>query len=101
MTTETRAPGEVIVSEGEVGQRVYLINQGIADATTQGQPTHQLMPGEAFGRITEFSNTRVGETVSARTPLELFVLTHDAFEEILQTDKDLAQHVKLHLMSRQ
>jgi hypothetical protein len=33
--------------------------------------------------------------------MELFVLTHDAFEQVLRTDKDLAQRVKLHLMTRQ
>ncbi len=101
MTAESRAPGEVIVREGELGNQLYLINQGTADATSQGQPPRQLMSGDAFGQITEFSDKRVGETVSARTPLELFVLTHDAFEQVLRTDKDLAQRVKLHLMTRQ
>jgi putative ABC transport system ATP-binding protein len=101
MTTERRPAGELIVREGEVGERIYLINQGIAEATTQGQPRRELMPGEAFGQVTEFSNIPVGETVISRTPLELFVLTHDAYQEVLQTDKDFAQHVKLHLMSRQ
>jgi putative ABC transport system ATP-binding protein len=101
LTTETRPAGELIVREGEVGERIYLINQGIAEATTQGQPPRQLLPGDAFGQVTEFSDIPVGETVISRTPLELFVLTHDAYQEVLQTDKDFAQHVKLHLMTRQ
>ncbi|HKI20480.1 MAG TPA: ATP-binding cassette domain-containing protein [Isosphaeraceae bacterium] len=101
MTAESRAPGDVIVREGEFGDRLYLINQGVADATSQGQPPGKLTSGDAFGQITEFTETRVRETVTARTPLELFVLTHDAFQQVLQTDKDLAQRVKLHLMTRQ
>jgi len=101
MTAESRAAGAVIVSEREVGDRIYLINQGCANATSHDQAPRQLSSGDAFGQITDFSDERVRETVSAQTPLELFVLSHDAFQQVLRTDKDLAQRVKLHLMTRQ
>ena len=38
MTVASQPAGEVIVREGDLGDRMYLINQGIADATSQGQP---------------------------------------------------------------
>jgi putative ABC transport system ATP-binding protein len=101
MTAELRNSDEVIVREGEVGDRFYLINQGFAEATSQGQPPRRLVPRDSFGRLTEFSDERVGETVRACSAMELFVLTDDAFREVLRTDKDLEQRVKLHLMSRQ
>jgi CRP-like cAMP-binding protein len=101
MTVESRAPGAVIVRAGELSERLYLIDEGIADATSEGQPPRQLTSGDGFGQITELCDRPAENTVTARTRLELFVLTHDAFEQVLQTDKDLAQHVKLHLMTRQ
>jgi putative ABC transport system ATP-binding protein len=101
MTGESRAAGEVIVREGEIGDRICLINQGFADATSEGQPPRELRPGDAFGQIADISDKPVGETVRARTPVELFVLTRDAFQQVLLTDKDLAHRVKLHLMTRQ
>jgi putative ABC transport system ATP-binding protein len=101
MTAESRPAGDVAVREGEPGYRVYLIHQGYADASAAGNPARQLGPGDSFGEITEFTDVRIPETVRACTAVELFVLTRDAFQEVLRTDKGLAQRVKLHLMTRQ
>lgn len=101
MTAESRAAGDVIVHEGKVGDRIYLIDEGFADATFAGKPLRQLAPGDPFGQLTEISAKPIEETVSARSPIELFVLTREAFQQVLQTDKDLAHRVRLYLMSRQ
>ena len=60
-----------------------------------------LTTNQTFGSLTAVSQLRVEETVTVKTPMEAYVLTTPAFQEVMQTDKALAERVKLHLMSRQ
>jgi putative ABC transport system ATP-binding protein len=101
MTVEYRSRGEIIVHEGEHGDRCYVIGQGTALATRQGAPARTLTEGGFFGRITDISQLRVDDTVQAETDLELYRLTQTDLQRVLDTDKDLETHLRQYYMSRQ
>jgi hypothetical protein len=63
--------------------------------------THTLATNQTIGGLTGVFHHRIEETVTVKTPMEAYVLTTEAFQEVLRTDKALADLVKLHLMSRQ
>ena len=70
-------PGQEIVREGEVGQRLYLIWKGEVDVTRGGlssEPIVTLGPGQHFGETAIFQNVRRTATVRARTRVELISL---------------------------
>jgi putative ABC transport system ATP-binding protein len=101
MTVECRRAGETIIREGEIGERSYVIAQGVAEASSGDSPPRRLHVGERFGRITASAREPNPETVRAKTDVELFTIARGDFMYILATDKSLEEHVRLHYMNRQ
>ena len=71
--------GQMIVRQGDHGDRFYVIADGEADVTTDGRLIRTLTPGEGFGEIALLRDTPRTATVSARTPLQVFTLDRRHF----------------------
>ena len=66
--------GHVVIHQGEHGDRFYVIADGEADVIRDGRVIGTLEPGEGFGEIALLRDAPRTATVSARTPLRLFML---------------------------
>jgi putative ABC transport system ATP-binding protein len=87
MSEEAFAPGSVIIRQGDVGDKFYMIHQGIVDVTRvkDGSTFHdQIAAGGFFGEVALMTLEPRNATVVARTDVELFVLKKDQFQEILR-----------------
>lgn len=71
--------GTTVFSQGDIGDRYYLIESGEADVLGDGRLVATLGPGEGFGEIALLRRTPRTATVVARTDLELQALTADRF----------------------
>jgi putative peptide zinc metalloprotease protein len=86
---EDRYPsGATMVTEGEAGDRLYLIAEGRAEVSTAGQngavPLATLGPGELFGEIALLeSGGRRQATVTAIEPLLMLGLDAPDFHRVL------------------
>ena len=69
----------VVVRQGEVGDRFYVIADGVAAVTVGRKITQRLYDGESFGEIALVRGVPRTATVRAITTLELFVLPGEAF----------------------
>lgn len=75
----TVGAGHVVFSQGELGDRYYVIESGDADVVGDGQVVAALGPGEGFGEIALLRPTLRTATVTARTELRLLALPSERF----------------------
>jgi putative ABC transport system ATP-binding protein len=101
MTIERRRPGDTVVQEGTVGDKIYNISEGVAEAFIDGQRVRELTVGQYFGVITAVTHRTIPETVRAKTSLELFVLGAEDYAQVLAADKGLEERINVLLMARQ
>ena len=99
MTVETRQPGEVIVREGEEGDRFYVVGSGVADSTKGGVFDEELCFGEGFGIISSYFKRPIPSTVTARTVMELYVLCKDDFLKALAADTSFEARIRSALLA--
>jgi putative peptide zinc metalloprotease protein len=88
LTEESFRAGDVVITEGKVGDRLYLVAAGQAEATTArlaGSTALELyQPGELFGELALLSASHVRQaTVTATTDLLTLSLDVEDFERML------------------
>ncbi|MET0829351.1 MAG: MFS transporter [Microbacterium sp.] len=71
--------GQAVITQGEIGDRYYVIESGEADVLGDGRIVATLGPGEGFGEIALLRSTRRTATVVARSALQLRALGSDRF----------------------
>jgi CRP-like cAMP-binding protein len=79
LETVTVPAGQAVVTQGELGDRYYVIVAGQADVIGDGRVVATLGPGEGFGEIALLRRTRRTATVVARDALHLQTLSPDRF----------------------
>ncbi len=71
--------GRVLCREGELGSEFFVIIEGEADATKDGQHLRTMSDGDFFGEIALIVDIPRTATVTATTPLRFFVLSRQSF----------------------
>ena len=78
--SRVRVPaGEVILREGDPGDRFYVIGEGEVEIALDGGPPKTLGRGAYFGEIALLRDVPRTATVTTRTEVELYVLERDVF----------------------
>ena len=73
------APGEVLMSQGEVGDAFYVIASGQLDIIVDGAVERTRGPGEHVGEIALLLDQPRNATVRAATPARLYRLDREGF----------------------
>jgi MFS family permease len=71
--------GAVVIREGEVGDRFYLIVEGSAAVSVRGTPRPSLAPGDCFGEIALLRGVPRTATITAEQPLHTLALGRAEF----------------------
>lgn len=81
---EVFQPGDIIIKEGTIGNKMYFIQEGIVDIVmANGEVATSLSDGSYFGEICLLTNARRVASVRAETYCNLFSLSVDHFNAVL------------------
>jgi CRP-like cAMP-binding protein/Zn-dependent protease len=80
----TFAPGETIISQGEVGDAFYAIRSGQVDVFDQEAKVRTMGPGEHFGELALLLDVPRTATVVAQTPVRAYRLDREGFDALIR-----------------
>ena len=72
-------PGDVVITEGEPGDRYYLVVDGRLVATIGGEVVGEMSAGDSFGEIALLRDVPRSATVTCVTAVELYAISRDDF----------------------
>jgi CRP-like cAMP-binding protein len=86
--------GKVLAREGEIGHEFFVIVDGEVDIAKDDAALRKLGSGDFFGEIALiWESPRRTATVTAATPVRLFVLTRPAFRGLIDHHPDIEEKV--------
>jgi CRP-like cAMP-binding protein len=74
-----------VFSEGDPGDRYYIVREGEADLTISGRSVAKVGPGSGFGEMALLFGRPRSATVTALTDLVLAALGRDEFAWLVRT----------------
>lgn len=82
--------GEVVVQQGEDGQDLFLVVEGVLSVLVDGVRVNTLKEGAHFGEIALVSGQRRSAQVQAETDVRLFQMSRAGFYDLTQKDQRVA-----------
>jgi CRP/FNR family transcriptional regulator, cyclic AMP receptor protein len=92
--------GEVLCKEGDTGKEFFVIVEGETEVTTNGKNVAARSGGDFVGEIALLEDTNRTATVTAKTPLRVFVLTREDFRSLVRDNPTVERKVMQALARR-
>ena len=100
MNERTYSAGREITTEGESGLGFFVVADGTATVTIDGQTRRQLGPGDHFGEMALIDGGRRSAQVTAETDLTCYGMTAWNFKPFLKDHPDLVWALLQTLVAR-
>jgi CRP/FNR family transcriptional regulator, cyclic AMP receptor protein len=92
--------GKEMTKEGSRGREFFVLLEGDADVTKDGQRINKLSAGDFFGEIALVSDTPRTATVTATSPVRALVITDRSFRRLLDESPEIQRKVLVALAER-
>ncbi|CAG0884400.1 unnamed protein product [Cyprideis torosa] len=77
------AAGSLIIREGDVGNKVYVLEDGQVEVSKEGKFLSVLAPGKVFGELAILYNCKRTATIKATTDCKLWAIERQCFQTIM------------------
>jgi len=98
-------PGETILRQGEPGDSLYIVRRGcvaVRVMSSRGETEiAELGEGQFFGEMSLMTGASRSATVAAKSDVECYVVSKDAFRDIIEAQPGLATSISEILSRRQ
>ena len=94
------APQDIICQEGETGDYFYLIVKGEAEVCKRDRVVAILRAGETFGEMSLLTGEPRSASVKAVSPMDLYQISKEGFEWLLNRSPHLARAISRTLARR-
>ncbi|HEX3267061.1 MAG TPA: cyclic nucleotide-binding domain-containing protein [Gaiellaceae bacterium] len=92
--------GKEMTREGSRGREFFVLLEGDADVTKNGQSINKLGTGDFFGEIALVSDTPRTATVTATSPVRALVITDRSFRRLMDDSPEIQRKVLVALAER-
>ncbi|MBW3668858.1 MAG: cyclic nucleotide-binding domain-containing protein [Actinobacteria bacterium] len=92
--------GEVLIKQGASGRDFFVIVEGKATVTRDGKDVAVLGSGDFFGELALLDKAPRNATVTAASPMRVFLLTQPAFGGLLAAVPSLSHKVMVGMARR-
>jgi CRP-like cAMP-binding protein len=92
--------GVRLVGKGAPGYTFFILTDGTADVTSEGERLATLGPGDFFGEIAILGDGRRTATVTSTAPVRLLVLFGTEFRQLEAAHPDIASRIKAAMQTR-
>jgi CRP/FNR family cyclic AMP-dependent transcriptional regulator len=82
--------GDVVSAEGQAGVGFFIIDEGEATVSVQGEELKTLKHGDYFGEVALIDDGARTATITAKTPLKCYGITSWEFKPLVEQNADLA-----------
>jgi MFS family permease len=81
------APGVEVITQGDIGDRFYILGTGAAEVFIDGKLVNTLAPGEGFGEIALLRDVPRTATITTTEPSEVFALDRETFLDAVSSTR--------------
>jgi len=92
--------GRVLARQGEVGFEMFILLDGTAEVTRDGEHVATVTAGDVVGELAVLSGHPRNATVTAETELRVLVLTQRGLSQLLDDIPGLAKHMLYEVTAR-
>ncbi|MFN3966498.1 MAG: cyclic nucleotide-binding domain-containing protein [Endomicrobiia bacterium] len=97
-------PGQSIIFQGEISNRLYIINKGRVSVNVvirgEKKKIAELSSGEYFGEISLIEPTGATATLKAEEPCLIYAITSDEFKKIAEKRPSIIETLKRKIVQR-
>jgi CRP/FNR family transcriptional regulator, cyclic AMP receptor protein len=93
--------GRELIRQGEFGHEFFVIVEGTAEVSQDDAAIREMGPGDFFGELALLDGGARTATVVANDDVEILVLSHGEFNDLLDRAPSIARKLLVELASRE